>query len=134
MEIIQIYESSIMALGAMALLMFIQLMFADVVGIKAKHTPGSSILVDHESLLFRSSRVVGNTNESVAIFLIAIPFCILSKASPMLTAYASWGYVAARLFYAGFYYTNLQLWRSVIFGVSMLCLLTLLAVGFQVWF
>jgi uncharacterized MAPEG superfamily protein len=131
MEIAQIYESTIVGLGAMALLMVIQLVFADIVSIKARHTPGSPVLVGHESLLFRSARTVGNTNESVAIFLLSVLFCIYSNASPTLTAYVSWGFIITRLFYAGFYYFNLQLCRSVTFGISILCLLALVAIGFS---
>lgn len=133
MEITTVYESSILALGAMALLMFLQLVFADLVGIKFKHLPGGSVPADHESLLFRSTRTVANTNESVAIFVLAILFCILSNASASFTAYASWGFVAARLAYAVFYYSNLKLWRSVTFGISLLCLLVLLVIGLSGW-
>jgi uncharacterized MAPEG superfamily protein len=133
MELTHIYESTIMAMGAMAVLMFIQLVFADVVGIRAKHTPGDAVRVDHENLLFRATRTVANTNESIAIFVLASSFCILSNASPSMTAYASWGFVAARSIYAVFYYSNLQVLRSVIFGISVLCLLALVMIGFSVW-
>ena len=133
MEIIQMYESTILALGAMTLLMFIQLVFADLVGMKSKHRPGNSVSADHKSLLFRSTRTVANTNESIAIFLLAVLFCIFSNATPSSTAYASWGFVATRFVYAGFYYTNLQLLRSLTFAMSLLCLLALLVIGLSVW-
>ncbi|MFT4520317.1 MAG: hypothetical protein ACI9JM_002719 [Halioglobus sp.] len=89
MEIAQMYQSTILALGAMALLMLVQLLFADLVGIKSKHIPGGLVPADHESLLFRSPRTVANTNESVIIFVLAVLFCVLSSASPSLTSYAS---------------------------------------------
>ena len=127
------YESTILALGAMALLMFVQLIVADVVGIRSRHSPGSPVPADHKSLLFRSTRTVANTNESVAIFVLATIFCILSNASPVYTAYASWGFVAARLVYAVFYYSNLQLLRSVTFGISLLCLVALIVTGLSAW-
>jgi len=127
------YESTILALGSMALLMLVQLVFADVVGIRSKHEPGSTVRADHKNLLFRSTRTVANTNESVAIFVLATLFCIFSNASPSYTAYASWGFVAARLIYAVFYYSNLQLWRSIAFGIAVLCLLALIVIGFSVW-
>jgi uncharacterized MAPEG superfamily protein len=127
------YEGTIVALGAMALLMFLQLVFADIVGIKSRHTPGGSVQVDHENILFRSTRTVANTNESIAIFVLASFFCIMSNASPTLTAYAAWGFVVARLAYAMCYYSNIQLWRSVFFGVSLLCLLVLVVIGFSAW-
>ncbi len=133
MEMTQMYESTILALGAMALLMFAQLIFADMVGIKSKHPPGGLVATDHKNLLFRATRTVANTNESVAIFVLAALFCILSSTSPNLTAYASWGFVAARLLYAVCYYNNFQVLRSVIFGISLLFILALLLIGLAVW-
>ncbi len=133
MEMTQLYESTILALGAMALLMFAQLIFADMVGIKSKHPPGGLVPTDHKNLLFRATRTVANTNESVVIFVLAAFFCILSSASPNFTAYGSWGFVAARLLYAVCYYNNLQVLRSVIFGISLLFILALLLIGLAVW-
>ncbi|GJL66561.1 MAG: hypothetical protein NPIRA05_15320 [Nitrospirales bacterium] len=124
------YESTILAFGAMALLMFVQLLIADVVGIKSKHIPGGAVPVDHKQLLFRTTRTVANTNESVAIFVLASLFCILMEASPAYTGYAAWAFVTARLVYALLYYSNIQLWRSVSFGISLLSLLALLLIGF----
>ncbi|MBL4672976.1 MAG: MAPEG family protein [Arenicella sp.] len=127
------YESTILALGSMALLMLVQLLIADVVSIKFKHLPGSSVPTDHNSLLFRSTRTAANTNESIAIFVLAILFCIFSNASPNFTAYAAWGFVGARLTYAGFYYSNRPLLRSLTFVISLLFLLALLLIGLSVW-
>ncbi len=129
MDIVQTYTHTISALGAMALLMFVQLLVADVVGIKSKHVPGSLVNTGHCDLLFRASRTVANTNESIAILVLATVFCIFSNASPTYTAYAVWGFVLARALYALFYYTNLQILRSVIFGISLLCLAALLVIG-----
>jgi uncharacterized MAPEG superfamily protein len=130
MDIAQTYEYTTFALGAMALLMLLQLLVADVAGMKSKHTPGASINTDHSNFLFRASRTVANTNESIAVFVLATTFCILSNASPTYTAYAAWGFIAARALYALFYYLNLQILRSVIFGVSLLSLAALLVIGF----
>lgn len=127
---LQSYEMTIYALGALALLLFLQLLVADVVGIRSKHTPGTAIGGGHDDLLFRVSRTVANSNESIAIFILATLFCILSGASPAYTAYGAWGFVLARALYALCYYSNIQLLRSVVFGISILCLAGLLAVGF----
>ena len=126
----QIYELTIYAIGALALLLLFQLLVADVVGILSKHTPGSTIAGGHSDLLFRVSRTVANSNESIAIFVLAALFCILSGASPTYTAYGAWGFVLSRVLYAIFYYSNLQILRSTIFGISLLCLLGLLLTGF----
>lgn len=117
------------ALGAMALLMLIQILVADVLAIRAKHVPGTPVTADHGSLLFRATRVVANTNESIAVFILALAFCFLSEASPMYTAYAAWGFVASRSVYSLCYYFNLQIPRSIVFGISLVLLLTLLLIG-----
>ena len=129
MESVQTYEITVYALGAMAFLMLLQVLVADVVGIRYKHTPGTSISSDHGDLLFRVTRTVANTNESIAVFILATAFCVFSNASPSLTATASWSFVIARTLYALFYYSNLQVLRSVTFGISLLSLAALLAIG-----
>jgi len=109
--------------------MLIQLVISDATGILRKHVPGTKIADDHNDLLFRVSRTVTNTNESIAIFVCALLFCVLSGASPELTAYAAWSYVSFRVAYAAFYYLNLQSLRSISFGCSALALFALLLVG-----
>jgi uncharacterized MAPEG superfamily protein len=101
----------------MALLMLIQIVMADVLGILAKHVLGTPIEANHDSLLFRANRTVANTNESIAVFILVVVFCVLAGASPVHTAYAI------------FYYANWQLLRSVVFGVSLLFLFALLLIG-----
>lgn len=113
----------------MALLMFVQLLVADVVGIRAKHMPGSSVPADHDNLLFRATRVVANCNESIVIFALAMAYCLLSRASPDFTSYAAWGYVVSRLGYALCYYFDFRTPRSVVFGISLLMIAALLVIG-----
>ncbi len=127
--LIATYSSSITALGAVAALMLLQVLVVDLLGIMNKHVPGSPVAADHSNALFRATRTVGNTNESVAIFICALLFCLLSSASPTYTAYAAWGYLLSRLAYAVCYYANLQILRSVTFGVSLLALGALIFIG-----
>lgn len=72
MDLTQTYSMTIAALGSVAVLMLCQLLIADVVGLRTKHVPGSQVPTDHDNLLFRASRVVANTNESIAIFILAV--------------------------------------------------------------
>jgi uncharacterized MAPEG superfamily protein len=109
--------------------MLIQLLIADITGIKSKHIPGAGVPSDHGNFLFRSTRAVANTNESIAVFIVAVLFCIHSNADPAYTAYASWAFVTLRVVYAFCYYANLQILRSVTFGLSFLCLFVLLFIG-----
>jgi uncharacterized MAPEG superfamily protein len=130
MDILQAYQSTISAMGAMSLLLFCQLLVADAVGIRSGHTPGATVGTDHDKLLFRVTRTVANSNESIAVFILAVLFCIFAKASPQYTAYAAWGFVVSRAAYALCYYFNIKLLRSVIFGVALICLLSLIVLGF----
>lgn len=118
-----------MAFAAVASLMLLQLVVADVLGIMNKHVPGTKIPDDHSNVLFRAARTVSNTNESIAIFICGLLFNILSGASPDYTAHASWSYFSFRTIYAICYYTNIPALRSMSFGLSLLSLLALLAVG-----
>ena len=129
MEIAQTYEYTIYAMISMALLMFFQVIVADVVGIRTKHTPGAAVQSDHNDLLFRVDRTVSNTNESIAIFILAIIICILSNAPANYTCYAAWAFVISRSVYTVFYYVNLKALRSVMFAVSMLSLASLLVIA-----
>ncbi|MFN3237592.1 MAG: MAPEG family protein [Pseudomonadales bacterium] len=129
MELLVAYENTVAALGAAALLMLVQLLIADVLGIKAGHTPGGAISADHDNPLFRAARVVANTNESVAIFILGVAFAVLNGGSPQYLSYAAWGYVVARAAYAACYYLDLRPLRSVVFGVSLLALVAVLAIG-----
>lgn len=110
--------------------MLVQLLVADVAGIKAGHTPGSSIPSDHDSFLFRSARTVANINESIAIFLLAVLFCLFVGASPANTGTFCWVYLGARLAYLICYYLNIKLLRSISFIVSLIGIAGLIFVGF----
>jgi len=109
--------------------MLIQLIISDATGILRKHIPGTKVADDHGDLLFRVSRTVANTNESIAIFICGLLFCILSGASAVFTAYAAWSYFGFRVAYAICYYFNIQILRSVSFALSVVALLTLLLIG-----
>lgn len=134
MDLTQTYSMTIAALGAMAALMFIQLLIADVIGIRLNHIPGSQVATDHKSILFRVSRTAANTCESIGIFILAVLFCMLSGADPTNTAYTAWAFICARLLYAICYYLNLQLFRSIMFGMALISLASLIVTGGAVWF
>ena len=127
--VFQAYGTAIAALGYVAALLLVQVLVADVVGLSRKHVPGTPVDGDHADPLFRASRTVGNANESIAVFLCALLFCILSAASPSYTGLAAWTFAISRTVYAGFYYANLQMLRSASFGISLLALAALIAVG-----
>ncbi len=125
----QTYSSSIATLGFVAALMFVQVLISDALGLLRKKIPGTPVEPKHSNPLFRTSRTVANTNETIAIFICALLFCMLSSASPTYTAYAAWTFVISRALYAVCYYADIRLFRSVVFGVSLFALAGMIAVG-----
>ncbi len=123
------YAGAVAALGYVAVLMLVQLVVADVVGIRQRHVPGSPVEANHNSVLFRVGRTVGNTNESIAIFICALLFCFYAAGSPTYTSYCAWGFAVFRTLYAVCYYANLQTLRSVSFALALLSLVGLVGVG-----
>ena len=126
---LETYQLSLTAMAAVGALMLVQLLVVDVVGIKRRHTPGSPVPADHGDLLFRVTRTVANMNESIAVFLILLLYCVLSGADASYTGIAAWVYFGSRVAYAGCYFADVRVMRSVFFGVSLLALVGLLVVG-----
>lgn len=124
------YELVVMSWGALALLMLLQVTAVDVTSIRAKHTPGAPVTADHGNFLFRVTRTVANTNETIAIYIVVVLYCIYSGANADYTGYLSWTYVTSRAAYAVCYYTNQQIPRSICFAISLLALLGMLIIGF----
>ncbi len=127
------YTSTVLALGATAALFVIQLLVADAAGIVGGHKPGMPVQADHGSFLFRATRALANTNESVALFVLAVLFGILSAADPGYLNGLAWLYVAGRAGHMLCYYAGVQLARSACFGLSLLGLVGMLITGFSAW-
>ena len=66
------YELAIAAIGALAALMLLQSLIADVVGLRSGHEPVANIATDHANPHSRTARTVVNTNESVGNFVIGV--------------------------------------------------------------
>ena len=127
---LEFYDVTVLSWGALALLLITQIIVADVVGIRSGHKPGAPVEGGHDSLQFRTSRTVANTNEGIAAYLVAVAFCVFSGADTGYTGYLSWAYVIARYAYAACYYADLRMLRSVCFGVSLFAIVGLLAAAF----
>lgn len=129
MEIVNLYSSTVAALGVLGGLMLTQFLIADFTGIKRKHVPGETAVANHDDFLFRATRVVANTNESIGMFLVLLAFCVFSSVSPSTTSLAAWTFVGIRFVYALCYYLDIRVLRSIVFGLSLLVLLALLVAG-----
>lgn len=131
MEIAQLYSLTLASLVGLALLMFIQVIVADAVSIKVKHTPGYPIKADHNSFLFRAYRAQANTSETALIYVICALLCVALSLNPSYTNGFSALYIAGRLCHMLCYYLDLRVLRSVSFAISMLGIACML--GTIVW-
>ncbi|ASP38557.1 hypothetical protein CHH28_07660 [Bacterioplanes sanyensis] len=127
------YQTTVLMLGLSGLLFFIQLMVADVVGILSGHTPGALVEQNHQRLLFRASRVIANSNESIGIFILFVLFGFLTSAAPEWMNRGAVVYFVGRLGHMGCYYLNLAIARSIAFAVSCVGLVILFAAGMYAW-
>lgn len=123
------YSPTIWAFFATGTLLFVQIVVADVAGIRANHAPGTPVPADPKSFLFRAVRAHGNTNESVAVFILLALFGVLAMVTPGPLNILSWVYVGARVAHMAFYYAGIALLRSVSFGISLLALLGMIVLG-----
>ncbi len=116
------YSATVSAMAATGALVFIQLVVADVAGIRAGHTPGAPVVADHADFLFRATRAHANTNESLGVFLLLALVAILSGTSPEWTGRLAWTWAGARVGHMACYYAGIGVLRSVFFGIGMLAL------------
>ena len=97
MEFIEPYNITVLVMGLTGLTFLLQLIIADLVGIKTKHIPGHPITADHNNFLFRASRAISNSNESVSIFILLVAFSIMSSANPQWLNISAIVYLAGRI-------------------------------------
>ena len=118
MEFLLPYHNVGIALGAAGGLLVLQLLVADIAGIKAGHTPGMAVNAGHDSFFFRATRALANMNESIAIFIIFAVVGMLSGSNPVWLGRWAGLYIAARTAYMLCYWFNIKLARSAFFAVA----------------
>lgn len=118
-EALVAYHSTLLAGAVLAVLIMAQVLVADLAGMKAKHVPGMPVTDGHGSFHFRAVRAIGNTNETLPLFLLLAGLALLLGANAQWTNALAWTYVAARAGHMAFYYARIGLARSVAFGFSL---------------
>ena len=114
------YRLAVLCAAATAGLHFVQLLIADVLALRRRHTPGTPVTGDHDDPLFRAVRAHANTTENLATF------AVLLAAAIVLTGPAAWVNAGAALFFGArlahmsCYYLDLRILRSVAFVVGLL--------------
>lgn len=115
----------ISALVAACVLALAQLLIADLIGLRAGHTPGHPVEGGHDSLQWRSARAIGNLNESFAIFVGLAVAAMVVPVEPALAGGLAWTYVGGRVLHGLCYYADWRMARSIAFGLSLLALFIL---------
>jgi len=118
-EALLAYQSTFVACVVLAGLILIQVLVADLVSIKARHVPGMPVTDGHASFHFRAVRAIGNTNETLGLFLLLAALAVVLGASARWTAILAWVYVAGRAGHMTFYYARIGWARSTAFSISL---------------
>ncbi len=132
-EMLSPYSGTVICLGAIGALMIIQMLVADLIGMKNKHVPGAIVETNHKDLLFRAVRAHANTNESVAVFITLALFGMFSGANPAWLNGMAWAYLVARIWHMGFYYAGQGMLRSAAFAIGLIANIGMLIVGICAW-
>ena len=113
------YHSTLIACTALAVLIYVQVLVADLASMKSGHVPGMPVTSGHGNFHFRAVRAIGNTNETLGLFLLLAALAILLGANVAWTNAMAWVYVAGRAGHMTFYYARIGLARSIAFGVGL---------------
>lgn len=133
MEILEPYKITVLVLGLSGLVFLVQLAIADIVAIKARHTPGFTVEQNHDSFLFRCHRALANSNESASILILVSLFSMFSSANAAWLNGFAVVYLLGRVGHMVFYYCNLKALRSLAFAILFIALLGMFAVGVLSW-
>ncbi len=123
------YGSTLAAFVCLGGVYLVQVLVSDVVAIRAGHVPGMPVATGHGDLLFRTTRALANTNESLAIFILLSLSAVLLGASATWTNRLTWTFVLARAAHMLAYYADQRTLRSAIFTVGVVALVGLLVVS-----
>jgi uncharacterized MAPEG superfamily protein len=74
----------------------------------------------------RLQRAMNNHFEGLILFTLAVVVVTLGKQSTLVTQYAGWTYLAARVLYIPAYALGWRPWRSAIWAVGFLATLTMI--------
>ena len=119
------YESSAIALGVLAAVILLQLLIADVAGIRARHTPGTPVDGGHESFHFRAVRAHANSGESLGVLILFVLAAVGVQVDPTWLMRSLWAIVFLRLLYTLCYYFDWRALRSAVFGLILLAIASL---------
>ncbi|MEM6703084.1 MAG: MAPEG family protein [Acidobacteriota bacterium] len=128
---LEVYAPLGLPLFAFGVLHLVQLLVADVVGLRSGHTPGTPVDGGHDDALFRASRAHANTAESLGVLLLFVVAGVLLGGSPLWMSRALWALVALRTLYTLCYWFDQRALRSIVFVLMLLALIALGGAAFM---
>lgn len=129
-ELAAVYPGTVLAWLLTGVLVLIQLLVADIAGLRAGKAPGMPVTGGHESFLFRATRAFDNARESLGLFLLFTLACVAVGAAPLWTNGFALVWVGARAAHALCYWCDWRNARSLAFLVSLIALAGLAVLGF----
>lgn len=133
MALVHLYPGTVLAWLVVAVLLLVQVLVADVVAVRRKHLPGTSVEGGHDDFLWRADRAHRNTNETLGAFVLLTLAAVAVEAHPVAVNGLALAYAAGRAAHMVCYWADLRIPRSVAWVVALLALLGLaLLVAFGV--
>ncbi|MEE4302396.1 MAG: MAPEG family protein [Pseudomonadales bacterium] len=123
--LVHLYPGTVFAWLLVAVLLLLQVLVADVVSVRRKHTPGAPIDGGHDDFLWRADRAHRNTNETLGAFVLLTLAAVAVEAHPVAVNGLALVYAAGRAAHMACYWADLRVPRSVSWVVALLALVGL---------
>ena len=123
------YPGTVLAWLLAGVLVLIQLLVADVAGLRAGKAPGVPVAGGHDQFLFRATRAFDNTRESLGLFVLFTLVCVAGGAEAPWVNGLALAWVGARAAHALCYWCDWRSARSIAFIVSLIALGGLAVLG-----
>jgi uncharacterized MAPEG superfamily protein len=129
-ELVHAFPGTVLAWILVGVLLLVQVLVADVVGLRRKKAPGSAAEGGHDDFLWRAERAYRNTNETLGAFLLLTLAAIAVDAHPVAVNGLALAFAGARTGHMVCYWADARILRSVCWAASALALVGLAIVAF----
>ncbi len=128
--LVQYYPGTVVAWTFTALLLLVQVLVADVTGLRRKRSPGAGVEGGHDDFLWRAERAFMNNNETLGAFVLLTLAAVGVAAEPLPVNGCALLFVTARAGHMVCYWADLRRLRSVCWIAGTLALFGLALIAF----
>ena len=125
MALVHLYPGTVLAWIVVAVLLLVQVLVADVIGLRRKKPPGAEAEGGHDDLLWRADRAHRNTNETLGVFVLLSLAAIAVEAHPVAANGCALAFAGARAGHMLCYWFDVRILRSVCWIAALIALLVL---------